>query len=85
MLSYLQGTQMKIKADRNRCASSGQCVATSLELFDQDPTDGAVIVLDSSPSPALHEKARTAAYLCPTGAIIIDENATDEEESRTSG
>jgi ferredoxin len=75
---------MKIRADKNRCASSGQCVATSLELFDQDPNDGAVIVLIPSPPQALHEKARTAAYLCPTGAIIIDENASDEEASLTS-
>jgi len=64
---------MKIKVDRNRCASSGRCVFYSGEVFDQDPDTGIVVLINPTPPPALQEGAREAARNCPAAAIEIEE------------
>jgi ferredoxin len=65
--------QIKIVVDRGRCISSGQCAATSMEIFDQGEDDGIVILKNAYPGPELEEQARLASALCPSGAISIEE------------
>ncbi len=64
---------MKVVVDQNICASSGNCVMNSPELFDQRDEDGVVILLNASPSPEQAEGARRAAEACPALAIHIEE------------
>lgn len=62
---------MRIKADRDVCVGSGQCVLTEPSVFDQDD-DGLVTVLDDSPVGAAGENARTAVSICPSGALSVE-------------
>jgi ferredoxin len=64
---------MKVTADQNICASSGQCVALAPRVFDQRDEDGVVVVLDENPPEELAEALRQAQRVCPSGAIKIVE------------
>jgi ferredoxin len=64
---------MKVSVDEDRCVSSGQCVRSAAEAFDQRDEDGVVVLLNDSPSADLAEKVRTAAAACPAQAIFVEE------------
>ncbi|MEB3051411.1 ferredoxin [Mycolicibacter sp. MYC123] len=64
---------MKVTADQNICASSGQCVAIAPRVFDQRDEDGVVVLLDENPPEELAAAVRQAAAVCPSGAIKIVE------------
>ncbi|TWG11377.1 ferredoxin [Actinoplanes teichomyceticus] len=64
---------MKIVADLSRCVGAGQCVLTEPALFDQDPEDGTVVVLDEQPSGDLVRAAYDAVRVCPSQALSIEE------------
>jgi len=64
---------MKVRIDQSRCATSGCCAMNAPEIFDQNEDDGTITVLIPVPGPELHAKAREAAQLCPTQAVIIEE------------
>lgn len=61
---------MRIVADTDVCAGSGQCVLTDPALFDQDD-DGTVAVLVEQLDDAQAGNARQAVDLCPTRALRI--------------
>ncbi|MCW2642848.1 MAG: ferredoxin [Dactylosporangium sp.] len=63
---------MRVRADRDRCCGSGNCVMTAPEVFDQDDAEGLVLVRAAEVPPALDERVRQAAHLCPAGAIEVD-------------
>ena len=65
---------MKIKADREVCIGAGMCALTAPEVFDQDADDGRVLVLTVEPTPEHEEDARQAVFLCPSGALSLDED-----------
>ncbi|WP_035795916.1 ferredoxin [Kitasatospora mediocidica] len=62
---------MHVTVDQNRCCSSGQCVLTAPTVFDQSEEDGLVLLLQDEPAEALHPQVRTAAAICPSGAISL--------------
>ncbi|MEV6235300.1 ferredoxin [Lentzea sp. NPDC051838] len=62
---------MKVSVDVPRCVASGQCVLIAPAVFDQRDDDGLVVLLDSSPPPALHEGVRESALVCPAAAIHV--------------
>ncbi|MEV6979089.1 ferredoxin [Kitasatospora sp. NPDC093806] len=64
---------MQVSVDRDRCCSSGQCVMTAPEVFDQDDRDGLVRVLQAVVPSSWSADARLAAQLCPGGAITVTE------------
>jgi ferredoxin len=61
---------MKIITDREVCIGAGQCVLTVSTVFDQSDVDGRVVLLHQ-PEPDEEDAARTAAQVCPSGAITI--------------
>ena len=63
---------MKIIADLTRCVGAGQCVLTEPALFDQDPEDGTVVVLDDQPAGDLATAAQDAVRVCPSQALSIE-------------
>ncbi|MFB9904170.1 ferredoxin [Allokutzneria oryzae] len=65
---------MRVSARTDRCVSSGQCVLTAPEVFDQDDDQGLVVVLDPEPAPGLHERVREAEAMCPVQAVLVRED-----------
>jgi ferredoxin len=61
---------MRIKADREVCIGSGQCVLTEPRVFDQDD-EGLVALLVESPDGEAEAAVRTAVGICPSGALSI--------------
>jgi ferredoxin len=57
----------------NVCAASGMCVRTAPELFDQDESDDRVLVAKKRLDRDSVESARKAVFLCPSGALSLDE------------
>jgi ferredoxin len=68
---------MRVRADRDRCCGSGNCVMTAPEVFDQDDAEGLVLVRAAEVPAALDERVRLAARLCPAGALEVDEDRPD--------
>ncbi|MEU9233178.1 ferredoxin [Streptomyces subrutilus] len=65
---------MKIIANAEKCIGAGQCLFTEPDLFDQDESDGRVVVLNAEPEgELLARKAREAVYLCPGRALSLAE------------
>lgn len=64
---------MRVIIDQDRCLSSGQCVNSVPEVFDQREEDGVVVLLTAEPSEADADEVRHAALVCPGRAISIEE------------
>jgi ferredoxin len=62
---------LKVVADKTLCVGSGMCAMTAPVVFDQDGTDGRVVVLTDRPESDQEEATREAVYLCPTGALSL--------------
>ncbi|MGC9668337.1 ferredoxin [Planosporangium sp. 12N6] len=65
---------MRVRADRDRCCGSGNCVMTAPEVFDQDDAEGLVLVRLTEVPGESREAVWRAAVLCPAGAIEVDED-----------
>jgi ferredoxin len=65
---------LRVRADHDRCVSSGQCVMTAPGVFDQDEDEGVVVVKTGTPPPELAADVRQAAMMCPAMAITITED-----------
>lgn len=61
----------RVHLDESRCVTSGQCVLTAPEVFDQREKDGVGVVLTDSPAPELLGIVREAAAGCPAAAIRL--------------
>lgn len=64
---------MTIEVDLESCIGAGLCVMAAPEVFDQDPGDGRVVVLDPEPAADLLPAVREAVGLCPTAVIALRE------------
>ncbi|PBC35670.1 ferredoxin [Rhodococcus sp. ACS1] len=54
-----------------RCMGAGNCVEAAPDYFDQNETDGTVIVLKESGDIADEAKVTEAAAICPVAALGI--------------
>jgi len=63
---------LTVTADRTVCVSSGNCLSTAPEVFDQGEDDGVVILLDEHPAADSRDRVELAAELCPVRAIGIN-------------
>ncbi|MGW7410516.1 ferredoxin [Streptomyces sp. NPDC054833] len=62
---------MKITLEPERCVGAGHCVLSAPEVFDQNESDGVVVLLDTEPAAALADAVHEAADLCPARAILV--------------
>ncbi|SFS65447.1 ferredoxin [Saccharopolyspora flava] len=62
----------QIVVDTTKCVGAAQCVLSAPDLFDQDD-DGFVLVLEENPTGELAQSAATAATLCPSQAITVQD------------
>ncbi|MEU8004968.1 ferredoxin [Catellatospora sp. NPDC049111] len=67
--------RLHVAVDRDACCGSGNCVRTAPEVFDQDDTDGLVVLRQAEPPESEHDAVREAAYNCPAAAIDVTEVA----------
>jgi ferredoxin len=65
---------VRIEADREVCIGAGTCALTAPEVFDQDADDGRVVLLVERPAAEVAAAAREAVWLCPSGALSLDED-----------
>jgi ferredoxin len=63
---------MRVEVDSDKCIGSGACAIACPEVFSQDE-GGVVILLNDSPSRALHERVREAVRACPAEVITLVE------------
>lgn len=66
-----KGSSMRIRADVDTCVGSGQCALIASEVFDQDDTEGLVVLLQEQPPAEAHEAVREAEMMCPSQAIQL--------------
>ena len=60
---------MKVTVDTDLCIGSGMCAMTAPAVFDQDPAEAIVVLLDPEPPPAQHEAVLLAVQRCPAAVI----------------
>ncbi|MFD0372943.1 ferredoxin [Streptomyces sp. NPDC059071] len=70
-------TSPRFSVDRERCIGAGMCAMTAPDVFDQDPDDGLVVLLHTTPPASQQAAARMAAGVCPSGAITLQDPDTD--------
>jgi ferredoxin len=63
---------MKVTVDFDVCASTGACMQVGPEVFEVR-SDGYLYVLIEEPGEELRDTVQTAADMCPTGAITIED------------
>jgi ferredoxin len=63
---------MKVTVDYNVCASTGACMQVCPEVFEVR-SDGYLYVLQETPGEELRDKVQTAADMCPTAAITVED------------
>lgn len=64
---------MRVRIDPVRCGCSGFCERIAPGVFALPPS-GASEVIDATPAPDQHDAVREAATMCPTGAIIVEDD-----------
>ena len=70
-MSGSETATIAVRAEGERCCSSGHCVLIAPQVFDQDERDGTVILLQARPPRTLEPLVREAAAVCPTHAIVV--------------
>jgi ferredoxin len=79
----VSSTTVKILANRDLCVGAAMCSLTAPDLFDQDPDEGLVMVLDEHPDRASLADAREAVGLCPSGALRLIGDDESEGDAAT--
>jgi ferredoxin len=69
---------MKPTVDRDLCIGDGICEELCPEVFELRD-DGLAYVINEEPENALWPEIKQAADECPTDAIILENQGTDEE------
>lgn len=64
---------MKVIVHVEKCIGAGHCASVAPGVFAQGEDDGLVVLLVERPSADQHEAVRSAARLCPSLAIEIQE------------
>ncbi len=64
---------MKITVDRSKCRGHRNCITMAPDVFDLDEEFKAVVI---DPKGDSDEKIVKAAKLCPTAAIILEDENT---------
>ena len=62
---------VELHIDRDRCVGAGMCALTAPHVFDQDPNDGRVRLIERQPEERSAKDLQAAAALCPTGALRL--------------
>ena len=64
---------MRIKVDRDLCQGHGVCREEAPGVFDIDPAEKRVVVLQEEPPDDLLEQVKAAVKYCPTRALVLED------------
>jgi ferredoxin len=62
---------MKVNVDTSLCIGSGTCALTAPAVFDQNPEEAVVVVLDNSPPESERDAVELAVKSCPAAVIRL--------------
>ncbi|MBL7259758.1 ferredoxin [Paractinoplanes lichenicola] len=62
---------MKVALERDWCIGAGNCALTAPAVFDQDPDDAVVVLLDDSPPESERTAVEEAIARCPSAVIRL--------------
>ena len=62
---------MRVTVDRDRCIGAGNCALIAPSVFDQDPDEAVVVVLDESPPEDSRPAVQEAVDRCPAAVIAL--------------
>jgi ferredoxin len=60
-----------VHVERDACIGSGMCALTVPAVFDQDPVEAVVVLLDPDPPADLLADVKLAVQRCPAAVISI--------------
>jgi ferredoxin len=65
-----------VVVSRDDCIAAGECARIAPAVFDQDETDGTVLLRDgfTAADPRLRKQIRHAVAACPAGALDLVED-----------
>ncbi|MFI5841832.1 ferredoxin [Catenuloplanes sp. NPDC051500] len=62
---------MNVTVDHDRCIGAGLCALTAPAVFDQDPEEAVVVLLDETPPEEARSAVAQAMDRCPAGVIHL--------------
>jgi ferredoxin len=62
---------VKVTVERDVCIGAGMCVLTAPAVFDQDPEEAVVVLLDESPPETELPAVAQAVDRCPAAVIRL--------------
>lgn len=62
---------MKVAVEDGLCIGAGNCVLTAPAVFDQDPAEAVVVLLDPAPPESEREAVELAVQRCPAAVIYL--------------
>jgi ferredoxin len=62
---------MKVTVQADLCIGSGMCAMTAPAVFDQDPAEAMVVLVDPEPPPEHREAVLLAVERCPAAVIQV--------------
>jgi ferredoxin len=62
---------MRVTVDRDRCIGAGNCALIAPSVFDQEPDDAVVVLLDESPPEDSRPAVEEAVERCPAAVIAV--------------
>ncbi|WP_405989114.1 ferredoxin [Streptomyces sp. NBC_00986] len=65
---------MHVSTSVETCVGCGQCALAVPEVFDQEQSEGTVVLLDPNPPEDLHPAVSQAAINCPVEAISVSKS-----------
>jgi ferredoxin len=63
---------MRVTVDRDRCIGAGNCALLAPSVFDQEPDDAVVRLLNSSPPETERPAVQEAVDRCPAAVIVLE-------------
>jgi ferredoxin len=78
-------TRVRVRVDRDSCASSGNCADIAGAVFAQDDVTGVVILLDEHPDASALAAVHRAARLCPAQAIEVEVDVDVDVDAAVDG
>jgi ferredoxin len=62
---------VRVTVDRDLCIGAGMCVLTAPAVFDQDPDEAVVVLLDEQPPESERPAVEQAVGRCPAAVIRL--------------
>lgn len=62
---------MRVTVDRDRCIGAGNCALIAPAVFDQEPDDAVVVLLDETPPEDSRPAVQEAVDRCPAAVIVL--------------